>query len=240
MTKWSLPNVLSSLHDNVEHQLKISRKTLGHPVSKGDASETAWLKMLGNYLPERYAVAKAHVVDSKGAFSEQIDVVVFDRQYSPFVLHFDNEIVVPAESIYGVFEAKQEISSTQIQYAKKKIASVRKLHRTSLPIPHAGGTHKAKRPGHVLGGILTFDSSWSPALGSSLTTALDKGDKLGRLDIGCVAKHGVFWCKAPNARYTVSLEHQAATAFLLELIARLQSLATVPMIDVRAYAKWLE
>ena len=30
-----------------------------------------------------------------------------------------------------------------------------------------------------------------------------------------------------------------ATAFLFELIARLQSIATVPMIDIRAYAKWL-
>ena len=30
-----------------------------------------------------------------------------------------------------------------------------------------------------------------------------------------------------------------ATAFLLELIARLQATATVPMIDVRAYTRWL-
>jgi hypothetical protein len=30
-----------------------------------------------------------------------------------------------------------------------------------------------------------------------------------------------------------------ATAFLFELIARLQSSATVPMIDIRAYAQWL-
>ena len=32
----------------------------------------------------------------------------------------------------------------------------------------------------------------------------------------------------------------AATAFLFELIARLQALATVPMIDIRAYAAWLK
>ena len=32
---------------------------------------------------------------------------------------------------------------------------------------------------------------------------------------------------------------EPATAFLLELIARLQGLATVSMIDVRAYAAWL-
>jgi hypothetical protein len=31
----------------------------------------------------------------------------------------------------------------------------------------------------------------------------------------------------------------AATAFLLELIARLQGLGTVAMIDTRAYAEWL-
>ena len=31
-----------------------------------------------------------------------------------------------------------------------------------------------------------------------------------------------------------------ATAFLLELIERLQEKATVPMIDVRAYARWLD
>jgi hypothetical protein len=37
----------------------------------------------------------------------------------------------------------------------------------------------------------------------------------------------------------ILLQGKPATAFLLELIARLQDLATVPMIDVRAYAKWL-
>jgi hypothetical protein len=30
-----------------------------------------------------------------------------------------------------------------------------------------------------------------------------------------------------------------ATAFLFELIARLQEQATVPMIDIRAYGRWL-
>jgi hypothetical protein len=60
----------------------------------------------------------------------------------------------------------------------------------------------------------------------------------GRLDIGCVAAHGMFTCDA-NGCYTVTPQGKAATAFLLELIARLQASATVPMIDVRAYARWL-
>ena len=39
--------------------------------------------------------------------------------------------------------------------------------------------------------------------------------------------------------YDFSAGGKPATAFLLELIARLQAIATVPMIDVRAYARWL-
>ena len=37
----------------------------------------------------------------------------------------------------------------------------------------------------------------------------------------------------------LSGSYRAATAFLLDLIARLQDSARVPMIDVRAYARWL-
>jgi hypothetical protein len=56
--------------------------------------------------------------------------------------------------------------------------------------------------------------------------------------MGCVAAHGTFTCDA-NGYHTVVPQGKPATAFLFELIARLQELATVPMIDVRAYAKWL-
>src|SRR5207244_1034528 len=102
--------------------------------------------------------ASAHVVDSNGKFSDQIDVVVFDRQYSPFIFQFQGQTIIPAESVYAVFEAKQAINAVQVAYAQEKISTVRCLHRTSLPIPHAGGTYPAKQPSHILGGLLTFES----------------------------------------------------------------------------------
>jgi hypothetical protein len=54
-------------------------------------------------------------VDSLGNFSQQIDVVVFDRQYSPFIFDFREQQIVPAESVYAVFEAKQTINATLVQ-----------------------------------------------------------------------------------------------------------------------------
>lgn len=239
MAEWSLSQLLASLHEDIQQRLVTVRKSLNHPGTKGDASEGVWLELLEKYLPKRYQAASAHVVDSLGQFSQQIDVVVFDRQYSPFIFNYQGQIIIPAESVYGVFEAKQSANADMVIYAQKKVASVRRLHRTSLPIPHAGGTYPPKPLIHILGGLLTLESDWSPALGSSFEEVLltDTGD--GQLDVGCVAAHGHFFCDTQATRYHMVNEGKPATAFLFKLIAQLQFSGTVPMIDVEAYGNWL-
>lgn len=238
MNDWSLSKLLAGLHDDIEQRLATARKAFSHPGTKGNANEHVWLELLQTYLPRRYQAATAHVVDSNGAFSEQIDVVVFDRQYSPFIFQYEGQTIIPAESVYAAFEAKQTINADLVRYSQKKVASVRRLHRTSLPIPHAGGTYPPKPLPHILGGLLTFESDWSPALDQPLLDALAGGEPEGRLDIGCIAAHGMFNCDGSEC-HVVSPLAKPATAFLFELIALMQSSATVPMIDIRAYARWL-
>src|SRR5262249_17516111 len=159
------------LHTDIHQKLETVRRTFDHPGTKGDGSEQVWLDLFNQYLPQRYQAAKAHVVDSQGNFSEQIDVVVFDRQYSPFIFSYSGQIIIPAESVYAVFESKQEINANEVSYAQKKISTVRNLQRTSLPIPHAGGTYPPKPLIHIYGGILTFESGWKPAFGQPLSNA---------------------------------------------------------------------
>ncbi len=235
--KWSLSQLLAGLHDDIEQRLSIARRSFGHAVTKGDASEHVWVELLQGYLPQRYQTAKGHIVDSQGQFSNQIDAIIFDRQYSPFIFKFEGEVIVPAESVYAVFEAKQAINAEQVKYAQDKAQSVRKLTRTSLSIPHAGGTFPPKPPPYVFAGLLTLESDWSPPMAQPLLDSLvSEGER--RLDLGCVAAHGIFGLDEAGG-YSLRLKGKPATAFLLELIARLQMSGTVPMIDVRAYAKWL-
>jgi hypothetical protein len=236
---WSLQQLLAGLHDDIEQRLHIARNSFGHPVIKGDASENIWLELLQTYLPKRYQAAKAHIVDSNGQFSDQIDVVVFDRQYSPFIFSFQDQTIIPAESVYAVFEAKQTIDLGLVKYAQTKIASVRKLHCTTLPIPHAGGIYPAKPRISILGGILSLGSDWSPALGESLQNALNGEQGDGKIDIGCVAAHGYFYLNSDTNQYVFENAGKPATAFLFKLISQLQFSGTVPMIDVQAYANWL-
>ncbi|EHU2434056.1 MULTISPECIES: DUF6602 domain-containing protein [Acinetobacter] len=241
MSAWSLSVLLASLHDDIQHRLETARKSFSHPGTKGDASEEVWLQMLKTYLPQRYQADKAFVVDSTGTFSEQIDVVIYDRQYSPFIFQYQGQIIVPAESVYAIFEAKQTINAKYVEYARQKVASVRKLQRTSLPIPYAKGTYPPKPLIPIIGGILTLESDWTPCCGDALWKALGDGNGSNEdhLEIGCVAAHGHFIWEPTNGKYEFTQEGKPATAFLFKLISMLQFSGTVPMIDVNAYAEWL-
>lgn len=235
MSSVSLTNLLENLHSGVQEELTRARRSLGHPTDKGDASEAVWIDLLKTYLPYRYAVSKGHVVDSTGAFSDQIDVVIYDRQYSPLVFSFRGSLYMPAESVYAVFEAKQDATAETVGYAQKKAASVRALLRTSMPVPTIDGIRAPKQPSKILAGLLTLSCPWKPPLGETMLGHLLKDQAGGALDIGCIADAGYF-LRLSGGQYMQAESARSATKFLFELTARLQEAGTVPMLDVRAYS----
>ena len=233
-----LPKLLDNLHEKIVRELG-SAHVHRHPVSRGDASELVWRKLLKNYLPRRYKVARGQVIDSCGELSGQIDVIVFDRQYTPLVFEHEGQVFIPAESVYAVFEVKQTINAAHVRAALKKVESVRRLHRTSLPIPHAGGTYPPKRLVRIYGGILTLESGWKTSLSASpLSKHLSDASDSSFLELGCVAKGGYFYSDE-GGKYKIYDSKKAVTIFLFKLIALLQSSGTVPMIDTEKYVQWL-
>ena len=236
--KTELTRLFEGLHRKLEAELASARDAIDHSGTKGTLSEDGWIAMLREHLPRRYEVNRAFVIDSRSDSSEQIDVVVHDRQYSPFVLNRGSALYVPAESVYAVLEVKQNLNAEQIKYSASKIASVRKLHRTSLPIKHAGGEYAAKPPHYIVGGLATLASDWSPPFGDAFRKAITSASPEGQLDIGCAVRQGTFEVEyVPNEPPMISVQRSAAplAQFLLRLIARLQCIATVPCIDVLAY-----
>src|SRR5256886_16695625 len=137
-----------------------SSNRITHAGDRGEVNEQHFIEFLRRYLPNRYTVEKAIVIDSVGKVSDSIDVVVFDRQYTPTLLDNDKHRYVPAEAVYAVFECKPKVDKGYLEYAADKAESVRRLTRTSVEIPHAGGVYPAKKPGHIVAGILAIDVDW--------------------------------------------------------------------------------
>ncbi len=233
-----LRELLTNLQKVLEAELSVARDAHQHPVAKGVASEADWVGVLSAHLPARYCVGNGFVVDSLGQASEQIDVIVFDAQYSALVFNRKGIRYVPAESVYAVFEAKQDLNKKHVGYAMSKAASVRRLHRTSVPIPHAGGSFAAKPLFPIIAGILALESTWSPPFGKSFLKAATTSDKRMRLDLGCAVRHGAFelaFTKSATPTVAASNGQLSLATLLLTLLARLQDAGTVPAMDYRAY-----
>lgn len=241
MSKIDLKEVFLSLQDELETRLQVGRAAIRHPGTKGEASELNWRDLLSAYLPQRYCVSKAFVVDSEGECSDQIDVVIHDRQYSPLLFNHGGAIYVPAESVYCVLEVKQVINKQNLEYASDKAASVRKLKRTSVPIQHAGGEYAARKPFEILAGVLALEGS--ATFEELLRRELNGKDSLHQLELGCAVRSGGFDIEyAGNgdiSRLEVNAGNSALVFFLMRLIQRLRNLATAPAIDFAQYEKFL-
>ena len=222
--------------------LKANRATIGHAVTKGAVTELQWLATLKKYLPERYCADSAFVLDAGGRISQQIDVVIYDRHYSPFLFHEEGVKYVPAESVYAVMEIRQHMDASELAYAGEKAASVRRLRRTSVPITHAGGQFPPKDPPPILAGLLTLNSRLKPAFGEPFENGIAALAPLARLDLGCVLQQGGFEVVySYDAKPDVfsSSPDTALIFFFVRLLDRLQAMGTVPALDFKMYGRVL-
>ena len=239
----NLRDLFLHLQTQLATELQTNRSVIGHPVATGTATEEGWRRMLEEYLPKRYCVSKAFVIDSDGRKSQEIDLVIYDRQYSPFLFNQGGAVFIPAESVYAVFEVKQELSGETVRYAAEKTASVRALHRTSVSITHAGGNFPPRPPFPLLAGLLCLKSAWSPPFGEPLEAKFSDIPKEGRLDLVCALQDGAFeaeWPSEGGVRLDRSAPDTALIFFFLRLLNRLQGLGTVPAMDLGRYGRVLE
>lgn len=218
--------------------LREVRTVQSHPTARGDGTELHWLELLTRRLPGRYRAERAFVIDADGNRSEQVDVVIHDRQFCPVLLDTAGGMHIPAESVYAVLEVKQDLTKGHIEYAGKKIASVRRLRRTSAEFPHATGRSRTP-PKPILGGVVAYESGWSPALGDSFESALRNLPVDHRLDLGCALCDGGFdilYDERGEPALTRSGAESSLIFFFLRLLHRLQQVATVPAIDYEEYS----
>ena len=236
-SKVDLRGLFLDLQDELEASLGLSRRNVTHPTAKGDATELRWVTTLQSYLPLRYKAEKAFVVDHEGSVSDQIDVVVFDRQYCPFLMNHNGTLYVPAESVYAVLEVKQELSRENVLYAGQKAASVRALKRTNAPVVHAGGRiNDPKPPFRILSGLLTLDSSWQGDISVNLQRVIGELGAERHLDLGCCIRHGSFEALEGES-VKLTAPDTSLVFFILRFLQRLQALGTVPAIELDAYLR---
>lgn len=229
-----LKKALLGVQESLEVNLDRAKSGILHAPTKGGVAEKEWIDVLAAYLPRRYEVSSGIIVDSKGGISDQIDIVIYDQQYTPVLLSQQGHLYIPVEAVYAVFEAKPHIDKTYLNYAGQKAKSVRALYRTSIPIAHAGGEYPAKKLFPIIAGIVGREVGWSDGLGKAFKKSLPK-EESQILNCGCALTHGAF--DSFDGRLESVSGESSLMYFLFRLLGELQSLGTVPAINWMAYAQ---
>ncbi len=216
-------------------QIELSSKSITHSGIAGAINELHFIDFLRKYLPKRYEISSAIVIDSNGRTSDQIDVVIFDNQYTPTLLDQKSHRFVPAEAVYAILEVKPTINREYLTYAAQKAKSVRVLHRTSIPIQYADGEYPAKKPFNIVAGIVAPNISYKAGFSSRAFQHLHASlGELERLDCGLALTLSAFDTYRGNIAHRSG--NNCLAPFIFPLLGQLQNLGTVPAVDWNKYA----
>lgn len=198
MNNVDLKQLFNGLQKQMSAQLNTNREFIEHPGSKGDALENAWIEWLRKYLPNRYCVDKAIVIDHEGNTSHQMDIVIYDNWFTPFIFNQNGFYYIPAEGVYAVFEVKPDIQGnvgqkTYLDYAGEKIESVRVLKREAASFINGGTKYNPRPLTKILGGILSSTNSYTHQNNDTIEKHLKQLNNLRSIDLGCIADFGSFY-----------------------------------------------
>ncbi len=231
-----LTEVFQRVQQEMLAQIAVGR-LFEHASAAGTATEHHWLDLFSSAisLSATASALRLHHRLADGSRSRQIDIAIFDNLYSPLLFPHPSGFHIPAESVYAVFEVKPTFSRQWLQDAAEKAASVRGLHRTSVPVIAGGTKRSAIRPKPILAGLLATGSVWNPeTFAANLTRALASLDN--PLDLGCSLDHGAF---EYNRSLRISDKDESLIFFVIRLLERLRAMGTAPAADLMLYARAL-
>ena len=216
-------------------QLKLSSESITHDGVMGEVNEQHFIRTLRKYLPKRYAADNGIVIDSNGATSDQIDIVIYDNLYTPTLLDQQAHRFIPAESVFCVLEVKPTINKKYLEYAGNKAKSVRDLERTTIAIKQLDGKSFIKPLFPILAGIVATDVGWNDGMSSKKFI-----QTLNKLTDNCILNCGLALSDKAfdgyNNALTLSPNENSLIFFIFRLLEQLQSMGNPPAVDWSKYA----
>lgn len=103
------------------------------PSGVGDAKEKSVIERLDQILPVSIGVGSGFVFDSYGKTSQQMDVVLFEKDICPRFSYSESATYYPCESVIAAGEIKSSIGKAELSDVFSKTKSVKSLKRFSQP-----------------------------------------------------------------------------------------------------------
>ena len=136
-------DALRGIQDRLVVDIRTVRSMMHHPGEIGGRVEELIRHALTQLLPEKIGVSKGFVVDSAGAMSKQMDIVLYDRLNAPQVplpegAYPKGTRVFPVEATYACGEIKTVLDSARLEQCIAKCDSYKALERQAYLTKDSG------------------------------------------------------------------------------------------------------
>lgn len=116
-----------------------------HPTMLGTNREVIWKSLFEQIIPKKFAIEQSvFIIDSQGRVSNEIDLAIFDEQYTPYIFKYGTLKFLPIESVVCVVECKSKrLPKTSLLSWVKKLGKleteVNSIARTISGVKVNGG-----------------------------------------------------------------------------------------------------
>ncbi|MGG5181054.1 DUF6602 domain-containing protein [Bacillus sp. MM09(2025)] len=169
-----------------------------HGGLTGDSREVMWMEFFRKIIPKKYSLAQGVIIiDSEGNHSNEVDIAVFDEQYTPYVFQHNSLKFIPIEAVAVAIECKSsnfDVDNLKVwsDNIKKLVPKTKGIARMAAQgvVMVENDTQKRTRPILILASNLKRQTANSS---SKMFEILDKA-----FDFILMKQKSVFHLRAPN------------------------------------------
>ena len=114
------------LEKAIVSQLNLSSQ---HHLTTGNVREEIWKEMFERLVPHKFTVEQSvFIIDSSGKISNEVDLAIFDQQFTPYIFNYGKLKYIPIEAVAVVVQCKSQ--NLERDDLEKWVESIERL-RTS-------------------------------------------------------------------------------------------------------------
>ncbi|MDK8180622.1 DUF6602 domain-containing protein [Paenibacillus sp. UMB4589-SE434] len=104
-----------------------------HDLTMGSFREDVWKVMFEQMIPRKFSIEQSvFIIDSEGQVSNEVDLAIFDEQYTPYIFRYGRMKYIPIEAVAVVVQCKS--TNVDEENLKTWTDSIDKLNTVSKSI----------------------------------------------------------------------------------------------------------
>ncbi|URZ15118.1 DUF6602 domain-containing protein [Clostridium felsineum] len=81
--------------------------TPNHQLTAGTYREEVWKDLFEKIIPKKFCIDQGvFIIDSNGNISDEVDLAIFDEQYTPYIFNYGKIKFIPIEAVAVVIQCK--------------------------------------------------------------------------------------------------------------------------------------